>query len=305
MSDGLLVQTDTIPRTVKIGDRFVGDGKPCWVVMEIGINHNGDIDICKKLIDIAVENGADAIKLQKRTVDVVYTAEELAALRENPFGPTNGDLKHGLEFGQEAYEEIDQYCKKRGIAWFASCWDEGSVDFIDQFDPPCYKIASASLTDANLLRHTCSKGKPLLISTGMSKPEEVRNAVKLVREQIGDKFILLHTISTYPSENADLNLKAIISLRNDFLVPIGYSGHERGVSPSIMATTLGSCVIERHFTLDRTMWGSDQAASLEPKGLSILIRDIRTWEIACGDGQKALHPKEVPIMKKLRRKNTL
>ena len=197
---------DLEPRKIRIGDRYVGDGEPCFIVAEIGINHSGVIDIAKRLIDVAVEAGADAVKFQKHTVDVVYTPEELARPRENPFGTTNGDLKRGLEFGWEEYCEIDGYCKEKGIMWFASCWDEGSVNFIEQFDLPCYKIASPCLTDAELLRHTCSKGKPLIISTGMSTLDEIRGAVGVVRELIGDNFILMHCVSTYPAENDELNL---------------------------------------------------------------------------------------------------
>jgi N-acetylneuraminate synthase len=269
------------------------------VVAEIGINHNGDIGIAKKLIDAAVVAGVDAVKFQKRTVDVVYTQEELARPRENPFGSTNGDLKRGLELNKDQYAEVDRYCKEKNIVWFASCWDEQSVDFIDQFDVPCYKIASASLTDSELLKHTRSKGKPIILSTGMSTPEEVDRAIEILGR---DNLILLHTISTYPAELEELNLNTIVTLKQRYGLPVGYSGHEVGLSPSVMAAVLGSCMIERHITLDRAMWGSDHSASIEPKGLELLVRDVRVWEKVKGDGVKKLYESEVPVKQKLRRK---
>ena len=283
---------------LKIGDKVVGPGQPCYVIAEIGINHNGDLDVCRKLIDAAVAAGCDAVKFQKRTVDVVYTPEELAKPRENPFGPTNGDLKRGLEFDEAAYRAIDAHCKAKGIAWFASCWDEASVDFIDRFNPPAYKIASASLTDDALLAYTRAKGKPIILSTGMSTLEQVDQAVRV----LGSKdLILLHTCSAYPSMYEELNLKVITTLRNRYKVPVGYSGHETGIPSSAATIALGACVVERHVTLDRSMWGSDQAASLEPNGLHRLVRDIRLIETALGDGVKRVEEREVPVRDKLRR----
>ena len=286
--------------SIRIAGKRVGGSKdPVFVIAEIGINHNGDMALAKKLIDSAKEAGADAVKFQKRTVAVVYTPEELGKPRENPFGPTNGDLKRGLEFGQKQYEEIDTYCKQKGILWFASCWDEGSVDFIDAFNSPCYKIASASLTDDNLLRYTRSKGKPIILSTGMSTLEQIDRAVEVLGT---DDLILLHTTSTYPSDLKELNLLVIKSLQERYpTIPIGYSGHEVGLSSSVMAVVLGGCVVERHITLDRSMWGSDQAASVEPQGFERLVRDIRLWDEVKGDGQKRVYDSEVPIQKKLRR----
>jgi N-acetylneuraminate synthase len=283
---------------LKIGSKVVGPGQPCYVIAEIGINHNGDLDICRKLIDVAVEAGCDAVKFQKRTVDVVYTAEELARPRENPFGPTNGDLKRGLEFDEAGYRAIDAYCKEKGIAWFASCWDEASVDFIDRFDPPAYKIASASLTDDALLAHTRSKGKPIILSTGGSTLEQVDQAVKVLGKQ---DLVLLHTCSAYPSHYEELNLRVIPALRERYGVLVGYSGHETGIPSSAATIALGACVVERHVTLDRAMWGSDQAASLEPNGITRLIRDIRLIETALGDGIKRVEEREEPVMEKLRR----
>ena len=283
---------------VKIGDVAVGDGAPCYIVGEIGINHNGDLGTARRLIDVASIAGANAVKFQKRTVDVVYTAEELAKPRENPFGPTNGDLKRGLEFGRDQYQNIDQYCREKNIAWFASCWDEASVDFMEQFAPPAYKIASASLTDDNLLRHHRKTGRPLIISTGMSTLAQVDHAVEVLGT---DQLVILHTTSAYPAKIQDLNLKLIPALRARYGVPVGYSGHEVGLATSYAAAALGACMIERHITLDRAMWGSDQAASVEPQGLMKLIRDVRVIELGLGDGIKRDSDDEVPIMKKLRR----
>lgn len=283
---------------VQIGDVLIGDGHPCYVIAEIGINHNGDIDLAKRLIDVAVEAGCNAVKFQKRTVDVVYTAEELARPRDNPFGSTNGDLKRGLEFGQEQFAIIDSYCREKKIPWFASCWDEQSVDFIEQFNPPCYKIASASLTDTNLLKHHRATGRPIILSTGMSNLDEIHQAV----QTLGKKdLILLHSCSTYPALYEELNLRVIPVLRQQFNVPVGYSGHETGIPSSVAAAAIGACVIERHITLDRSLWGSDQAASLEPNGFTRLVRDIRLVETSLGDGVKRVLEREVPIMQKLRR----
>lgn len=283
---------------VKIGDTLVGDGHSCYIVAEIGINHNGDVELAKKLIDLADAAGCNAVKFQKRTIDVVYTAEELAKPRENPFGTTNGDLKRGLEFDLEQYREIDRYCKELGIAWFASCWDEGSVDFIDQFQPPCYKIASASLTDDNLLRYHRAKGRPIILSTGMSNLAEIDHAVEVLGTT---DLIILHATSTYPSNYDELNLKVIPELRRRYGVPVGYSGHETGIPSSSAAVALGSCVVERHITMERSMWGSDQAASLGPSGITRLVRDIRLVEMSMGDGQKRVFERERPMIQKLRR----
>ena len=250
------------------------------------------------MIDIAVSSGCDAIKFQKRTVDFVYTPEELAMPRPNIFGETNGDLKRGLELKFEDYEEIDEYCTKKGIIWFASCWDKNSVDFIEYFNPPCYKIASASLTDDDLLRYTASKGKPLLISTGMSSMEEIDHALKVINSE---NIILYHCTSTYPTDPSESNLLVIQDFINKYDYPIGYSGHERGLTPTILAVALGACSIERHITLDRTMWGSDHAASLEPTGLFRLTRDVRTIPVLFGDGKKVVYESEKSIIKKLRK----
>lgn len=283
---------------ISIGNRTVGEGHPCFVVAEIGINHNGDLGIAKKLIDAAVLAGCDAVKFQKRTVEVVYTPAELATPRENPFGPTNGDLKRGLEFGVKEYKEIDRYCREKGILWYVSCWDEASIDLMEQFAPPAYKIASASLTDDKLLRHHRKFGRPIILSTGMSTLEEIDHAVDV----LGSKdLVILHCTSTYPSQVEELNLNAIATLRRRYSVPVGYSGHEVGLAPSVAAAALGSCMIERHITLDRAMWGSDQAASVEWQGFWRLVKDVRAIEKSMGDGIKRVYPSELPIIKKLRR----
>lgn len=298
---GEIWHTQSVPTItpVKVGTKLIGPGCPCFVIAEIGINHNGDMAVCKKLIDAAAATGCDAVKFQKRTVDVVYTKEELARPRENPFGTTNGDLKRGLEFGEAQYKEIDAYCKEKGILWLASCWDEASVDFIEQFNPPCYKISSASLTDDDLLKYHRSKGKPILLSTGMSTLAQIDHAV----EVLGKKdLIVLHCTSTYPSKLEELNLSAIKTLEERYSVPVGYSGHEVGLSTSFAAAVIGACTVERHITLDRAMWGSDQAASVEPQGFERLTRDIRVWEVARGDGVKKVYESELPILEKLRRK---
>jgi N-acetylneuraminate synthase len=284
--------------TVKIGNATIGDGNPCYVVAEIGINHNGDLSLAKRLISVAVAAGCSAVKFQKRTVSVVYTPEELAKPRESPFGETNGDLKRGLEFGENDYREIDRYCKEVNIRWFASCWDEKSVDVIDQFDVPCYKVASASLTDDNLLRHTRAKGKPIILSTGMSTIAQVDHAVEVLGR---NDLVLMHTTSTYPSAYPELNLKAVQTLKSRYGLPVGYSGHETGLPTSVAAVVLGACMVERHITLDRAIWGSDHAASLEPNGITRLLRDIRLVESALGDGVKRVFESEKPVIQKLRR----
>lgn len=286
-------------KTVKIGKYNVGDLNHCFIIAEIGINHNGDINLAKKLIKMAHDLGADAVKFQKRTVDVVYSKHELEMERPNPFGNTNGDLKRGLEFGYEEYKVIDEYCKSLSILWFASCWDEASVDFIEQFNPPCHKISSACLTDDNLIKYIKSKGRPILLATGMSTQEEIDHAVEILGQ---DNLVLMHCTSTYPSCEAELNLNVIPNFMKRYNCPIGYSGHEKGVFPSVLAASMGACAVERHITTDRTLWGSDHPASLEPDGLRRLVRDIRLLNTIKGDGKKVVYESEKPIIKKLRRK---
>lgn len=285
-------------KSVKIANKIIGDNSPCFITAEIGINHNGSVSQAKNLIDLAVETGCDAVKFQKRTVDVVYSKEELEKERESVFGSTNGDLKRGLEFGFEQYKEIDEYCKRKGIIWYASCWDEDSVDFIEQFNPPCYKIASASLTDDNLLKYTRKTGKPIFLATGMSTMEQIKHAVDVLSEE---DLILYHCTSTYPTVNNEINLRVITTLRKMFNCPIGFSGHEKGILPTILSVMLGANAVERHITTDRTLWGSDQAASLERSGIFRVVRDIRQMNDILGDGVKKVYDSELPIIKKLRR----
>lgn len=286
-------------KTVTIGNKTIGDNHPCFIIAEIGINHNGSLNNAKKLIKMAYNSGCDAVKFQKRTVDKVYTKEELQKERESIFGTTNGDLKRGLEFGFKEYEQIDKYCRELGILWFASCWDVESVDFIEQFNVCAHKIASACITDFELLEKIKKTKKPILISTGMSTQEQIDKAVDFLGE---DNLIIFHCTSTYPTSNNEINLNYIKTLREKYSCPIGFSGHERGIMPSTVAASMGANAIERHITLDRAMWGTDQAASLEMQGLSKLVRDIRELKEVMGDGVKKVYPSEIPIIKKLRRK---
>lgn len=286
-------------KSVKIGNKFIGDEYSCFIIAEIGINHNGSINLAKRLIKMAHDNGCDAVKFQKRTIDIVYSKEELAKERESVFGTTNGDLKRGLEFSFEQYKQIDEYCKELGILWFASCWDEESVDFIEKFDVCAHKVASACLTDWDLLRKIKKTNKPVLISTGMSTQEEIDKAVEILGE---DNLVIYHCTSTYPTSNHEINLNYIKTLKEKYNCPIGFSGHERGIMPSTVAVALGACSVERHITLDRTMWGSDHSASLEAQGLNKMVRDIRELKEVMGNGIKKVYNSEIPIKAKLRRK---
>jgi N-acetylneuraminate synthase len=285
-------------KQVKIGSTLVGDNQPCYVIAEIGINHNGDMDLAKRLIAVASAAGCNAVKFQKRTVAVVYTQEELAKPRESPFGSTNGDLKRALEFSIEDYREIDACCKSLDIPWMVSCWDEESLALMRPFDLPSYKIASALLTDDALLLKTRAMGKPVILSTGMSTLAEMDHAADVLGKQ---NLILLHSCSAYPASYEDLNLRMIPQMRERYDVPIGYSGHETGIPSSVAAVVLGGCCVERHITLDRAMWGTDHAASLEPNGITRLVRDIRLVERSLGDGVKRVYESEIPILNKLRR----
>ncbi len=269
------------------------------VIAEVGINHNGDMALAKQLIDIAVDSGCDAVKFQKRTIDLVYTAEVLNSPRESPWGSTQRAQKEGLEFSRAQYDEINSYCNDKGIAWSASAWDIPSLDFIEEFDPPFHKIASAMLTHREFIEAVASKGRTTLISTGMATLEMIDEVVEVFKK-IGTPFVLLHTVSTYPSPEADLNLSMIHTLHERYGVPVGYSGHEPSVSPSIVAASLGASVIERHITIDRTMYGSDQAASLEENGLRQLVSVIRKIPAMIGSGQKDWAPGEREVAGKLR-----
>ena len=287
-------------REIKFGNRMMGDGHPAYVIAEIGINHNGDLDIAKRIIDGAVHAGADAVKFQKRTPEVSTPLEQQKVMRETPWGYiTYLDYRYKVEFNEEQYREIDRYCKEKGVDWMVSVWDEPAVDFMEKFDTPAYKVPSASLTDHNLLKYVRQTGKPIIISTGMSTMEQIHKGVNAVGE---DNLVIMHCTSTYPCEPEELNLKMIETLRNEFPKnPIGYSGHEVGLVPSAVAVALGACSVERHMTLDRAMWGSDQAASVEPGGFERLVKYIRVTEAGMGDGVKRVYESEKGSMKKLRR----
>lgn len=289
-------------REIKIGNEMVGDGHPAYIIAEIGINHNGDLNTAKQMIDAAVHAGVDAVKFQKRTPDIATPPEQQKQMRETPWGYiTYLDYRYKVEFGEEEYREIDRYCQERGIAWLVSVWDQPSVDFMEQFDTPAYKIPSASLTDLGLIRKARATGKPLILSTGMSTMEQIRQGVEIAGEE---DLILMHCTSTYPCEPEELNLKMVETLRREFPnLPIGYSGHEVGLVPSAVAVALGACMVERHLTLDRAMWGSDQAASVEPGGFERLVKYIRVSESALGDGVKKVYESEIGSMKRLRRVN--
>ncbi len=270
-----------------------------YLIAEIGINHNGDINIAKQLIEISKNCGFDAVKFQKRTVEKVYSEEELEKSRESVFGFKNRDLKIGLEFGLSNYQEIDIFCKNIGITWFASPWDLESVDFLKDFELPAYKVASACLTDSDLLRKIRDTEKPIILSTGMSTLHQIEMALKIVGQE---KTTLLHCVSTYPALNTELNLSVIETLRSAFGLPVGYSGHEKGILPSVIAASkYKAAIIERHVTLDRTMWGSDQSASLEPAGMAKLVQYLKESIECIGNDKKRILDSEVPILNKLRR----
>jgi N-acetylneuraminate synthase len=285
---------------IKIGNKQVGDGQPVYIVAEIGINHNGSMDVAKKMIEGAAAAGCDAVKFQKRTPELCVPKDQWLLERDTPWGRmTYIDYRHKVEFTKDNYAEIDRYCKEKNIQWFASCWDEPSVDFMEQFNPPCYKAASASLTDLDLLKKKKSTGRPLIISTGMSTMEEIEAAVK----EIGtDKLLIAHATSTYPCPPEELNLKMIQTLKTKYpMCPIGYSGHETGLATTWASVAMGATFIERHITLDRAMWGTDQAASVEIGGLERLVGNIRDVEKSIGDGVKRVYESEIGPRKKLRR----
>jgi N-acetylneuraminate synthase len=283
---------------VKIGDHLVGDSEPSFIVAEIGINHNGDLNIAKRLIDAAILSGCDAVKFQKRTPELCVPPEQRNVMRETPWGIISYmDYRRKVEFGEREYAEIDAYCREREILWFASPWDVPSVDFLERLNPVCHKVASACITNLELLHRLAETGRPVILSTGMSTMDQIRSAVaSLDRERL----ILMQSTSTYPCKPDELNLRAIETLKAEFGVPVGYSGHEVGLQTTYAAVVLGACLVERHITLDRAMWGSDHAASIEPSGFMRLVRDIRVIEAALGDGKKRVYDSEIPVMKKLR-----
>jgi len=286
--------------TRALGDKTVGPGHPVYITGEIGINHNGELSNAFALIDQAAAAGCDAVKFQKRTPEVCTPRDQWDIERDTPWGRMSYiDYRHRVEFDEEDYRAIDAYAGQRGIAWFASPWDVESVDFLENFDVPAHKVASASLTDDELLRRLRSTGRTIILSTGMSTPKQIRHAVEVLGS---DNIVLCHATSTYPAKPTELNLRMIHTLAAEFPnVPIGYSGHETGLQTTLAAVALGAVFIERHITLDRALWGSDQAASVEPPGLQRLVRDIRTISDSLGDGVKQIYPGERAAMQKLRR----
>jgi N-acetylneuraminate synthase len=287
-----------MPSSIKIGDRVVGSGHPTYIVAEIGINHNGDIVNTLKLIDAASLAGCDAVKFQKRVPELCVPPDQRNNMRDTPWGRiTYLEYRHKVELSREDYEIIDQHCREKHIAWFASCWDLPSVDFIEDFNPPCHKIASACLTNDRLLERIRSTGRPMVLSTGMSSIEEIRHAIAVIG---CENLLITHSTSAYPCAPHELNLRVIRALGEEFDCPIGYSGHEVGLQTTYAAVVLGACFVERHITLDRAMWGSDQAASVELSGFFRLVRDIRVIEQSLGDGIKRVYDSELPIRNRLR-----
>ncbi|MCK4693702.1 MAG: N-acetylneuraminate synthase family protein [Anaerolineales bacterium] len=285
-------------REIQIGDRMVGDDQPTFIVAEIGINHNGDVNIAKTLIEAAAASGVDAIKFQKRTPELCVPPEQRDQMKDTPWGYISYmEYRKRIEFGEEDYRLLDDYCRELGVIWFASVWDEPSVDFMKEFDPVCYKIPSAALTDHDLLRYVRTTDRPVILSTGMSTMEEIQAAVEVLGT---DDLLIAHATSTYPCQPAELNLNMIGTLLETFPCPIGYSGHEVGLVPTVVAVSLGACLAERHITLDRAMWGSDQAASVEAVGFRRLVKYIRVTEQSLGDGVKRVYESEQVSIRKLR-----
>jgi N-acetylneuraminate synthase len=289
-----------IQNDVRIGNRFVGDGQPVFVIAEIGINHNGSLALAKKLIDGASLAGADAVKFQKRTPEKCVPRDQWEVQRSTPWGSMSYiDYRRKIEFGVEEYVAIDRYCREREIVWFASCWDEESVEFMERFAPPCYKASSASLTDLGLLQAMKKTDRPLIISTGMSTKEEIEGAVGALGRE---RLLIAHSTSTYPCPPQELNLRMIRTLKECYVdCPVGYSGHEVGLAPTWAAVSLGATFVERHVTLDRAMWGSDQAASVEVSGFMRLVASIRDIEKSMGDGVKRVYEAELQKRNTLRR----
>ena len=286
-------------REIKIGNRLIGEGYPAYVIAEIGINHNGDLDTAREMILAAHETGADAVKFQKRTPELCVPKDQREVMRETPWGYISYmAYREKVEFGIEEYRAIDAFCKELGVDWFVSVWDERSVDFMEVFSPLCYKVPSASLTDINLLKKIRSTGRPIILSTGMSTVDQIATSVNVIG---ADNLALMHSTSAYPCDPAELNLKMVETLRELYSCPIGYSGHEVGLITSVVAVALGACMVERHFTLDRAMWGGDQSASVEPGGFRKLVKYIRVTEMGLGDGVKRVYDSEKSSLKKLRR----
>ncbi len=287
-------------KEIKIGDKFVGDGHPCLIIAEAGINHQGDVNIAKKLIDVASFCGADAIKFQKRKIGRILTKQGLDMPYDNPnsFGKTYGEHKYALELSEEEYKDLKKYTEDKNLIFLASAWDEESADFLESIGVAAYKMASADLTNLPLLEHIAKKGKPMIISTGMATMKDVDEALNHVKKW-NNQIILLQCTSTYPCNFEEVNLNVIKTFKEKFGCLVGYSGHEKGIAVSSVAVALGASVIEKHLTLDRTMKGGDHAASLEPEGLRRIVRDVRFIEKAMGKYEKELQKSEIPIKEKL------
>ena len=287
-------------KTIKLGERLVGQDKPVYIVAEIGINHNGDLETAKKMIRAAYAAGVDAVKFQKRTPAICVPLDEQTRMRETPWGYMSYlEYKERIEFGDDEFREIDSLCRELGIDWFASVWDEPSIDFLEKFNPIAYKVPSASLTDKGLLNELLATKRPVILSTGMSTMDQIRTSVNLFGDL--DRLIITHATSVYPCKPEELNLRMLQKLNEEFDCPVGYSGHEVGLIPSVISVALGACLVERHFTLDRAMWGTDQAASVEPQGMEKLVKYIRVTEASLGDGVKRVYDDELPSLNKLRR----
>jgi N-acetylneuraminate synthase len=290
-------------RTLTFGKRVIGDGQPTYIVAEIGINHNGSRDIASRLIDAAANAKCDAVKFQKRTPELCVPPKQWNQMRDTPWGVMSYlEYRRRMEFGAEDYEPLIELCRSRSIDWFTSCWDESAVDFIERFDPIGYKIPSAALTDAALLRRFRQTRRPLILSTGMSTMHQIEEAVALLGTE---NLLIAHATSTYPCPFNELNLRVVQTIRSRFDCPVGYSGHEVGLPTTLAAVCLGASFVERHITLDRSMWGTDQAASVEPRGFERLVQYIREIESAMGDGVKTVYESERAVMKKLRRTDGL
>jgi N-acetylneuraminate synthase len=285
---------------VKVGNRYIGEGEPTFIIAEIGINHNGSVDLAKKMIEGACFAGCDAVKFQKRTPELCVPKEQWNIERDTPWGRmTYIEYRNKVEFDKDQFAELVEFCNQKNIIWFASCWDEAALEFISEFDPVLYKMASASITDHDLLYLHKILEKPLIMSTGMSTIEEIEDAVNVFGL---DNLMIAHSTSAYPCKNEELNLRMINTLKEKYPnVPIGYSGHETGLAPTWAAVTLGAAFVERHITLDRAMWGTDQAASVEIVGLIRLVSNIRDIERSLGDGVKRVYESELAARKKLRR----
>ena len=288
-----------MPRQIKIGERLVGQSHPVYIVAEIGVNHNADLKITKQLIEAAKHAGCDAVKFQKRTPEKCVPLKQRDRMRDTPWGHiTYMEYRRRMEFGENEYDEIDRYCKQVGIPWFASCWDEESVDFMQQFTPISHKVPSAMLTNRRLLETIAAIGCPVILSTGMSTMAQIEAAVDTLGT---DNLLIAHCTSTYPCSPRELNLRMLQTLQRNFDCPIGYSGHEVGLPTTVAAVALGASYVERHITLDRAMWGSDQPASVEPQGFERLVKYVRVVEEALGDGNKRVYESELPLMERLRR----